>query len=312
MYTCEYCEEVVGLTKYHLSSHKRKCNEWKSYVNETLTYEYLMDVYVAQEKSMPWIKEQTGIGYSTIQRKLDEVGIKKRNASEAAKTDFVRESYKASCVEKYGVDNASKSKEIQAKKEKTFISNYGVDNIFKCDWFPGYVDSIMVQRYGKRRITNPDLISERRSNFSKEKWDAIHEKWRNTCNERYGTKSDGSYDWGCGSKLEVFIAAILTDMDVSFRRQFFIARRSFDFYIPHKKMIIEVNGDFWHANPRIYAPSDVLNYPGKGEKTAREVWMKDLKKAKLALDRGYSVHYIWEDDILNDDSMREKLECLVK
>ena len=62
--------------------------------------------------------------------------------------------------------------------------------------------------------------------------------------------------------------------------------------------IIELNGDFWHANPNKYSEFDILNFPG-GYKSAKEIWDKDLEKKNLALNNGYKIYYFWENQINN-------------
>jgi G:T-mismatch repair DNA endonuclease (very short patch repair protein) len=66
-------------------------------------------------------------------------------------------------------------------------------------------------------------------------------------------------------------------------------------------ILIEVNGDFWHANPKIYKAKDILPHPNK-EVLAETLWKKDKKKNILAIKNGFQVLTLWELDItkLND------------
>ena len=74
---------------------------------------------------------------------------------------------------------------------------------------------------------------------------------------------------------------------------------SLDFFCDGK--IIEVNGDFWHANPKKYGATSVLSFPGE-KKLAEDIWKKDEQRLKDIASLGYSVCIIWEDDIVNDVS----------
>lgn len=66
-----------------------------------------------------------------------------------------------------------------------------------------------------------------------------------------------------------------------------------------KKIIIEVNGDFWHCNPSIWNAEE--EHPYKKIK-AKEIWEKDKLRIKYLEDLGYKVYVLWERDILKGKS----------
>lgn len=72
----------------------------------------------------------------------------------------------------------------------------------------------------------------------------------------------------------------------------------YDFLITNEKLIIEVNGDYWHANPEIYKQNDILHFPNNVYKTANEIWEKDKIKKELANFNGYKLIYIWEKELI--------------
>jgi len=51
------------------------------------------------------------------------------------------------------------------------------------------------------------------------------------------------------SKLEVRVRNILTNLNISFTPQFPLNNRTYDIKIDNTNILIEVNGDFWYANP---------------------------------------------------------------
>lgn len=63
----------------------------------------------------------------------------------------------------------------------------------------------------------------------------------------------------------------------------------------HKNCIIEFNGDYWHANPKIYANSALI----RGS-NAVDIWHKDMLKLKTATDLGFKVLTIWEQEFKNN------------
>lgn len=63
------------------------------------------------------------------------------------------------------------------------------------------------------------------------------------------------------------------------------------------KYLIQINGDYWHCNPKQYKASSIVKYPGGIKKRAINVWKKDLKKKQTAMKNGYRVIYIWQKQI---------------
>jgi len=69
------------------------------------------------------------------------------------------------------------------------------------------------------------------------------------------------------------------------------------------KLIVEINGDYVHANPKIYSPNDIIYLPGNSY-TAAEKWESDATKKKNLEAMGYRVVTIWESDLLEDAKSR--------
>ena len=62
--------------------------------------------------------------------------------------------------------------------------------------------------------------------------------------------------------------------------------------IVDERIIIEVYGNFWHGDPNLYKPTDIVHH----SKTAKEIWEADEFRKKLLTESGYSVHIIWGSD----------------
>lgn len=69
----------------------------------------------------------------------------------------------------------------------------------------------------------------------------------------------------------------------------------FDFAIPSLKILIEFNGDLFHANPSIFKESDTPN-PFNKKVTAKEIWNYDNIKNKFAFKQHYDIIIIWENE----------------
>ena len=89
----------------------------------------------------------------------------------------------------------------------------------------------------------------------------------------------------------------LENLNISFKSQYWISRRSYDFKLKDFNTLIEVQGDFWHANPKKYLSTDILNFPS-GKTLANDIWAKDTYKKELAEQYGYKRVYIWENELV--------------
>lgn len=77
------------------------------------------------------------------------------------------------------------------------------------------------------------------------------------------------------------------------------------FDIKHNNCIIEFNGDYWHANPKIYKDDAVIR-----GKTAKYIQERDRLKIKTAEELGYRVMTVWESEYR--ENKKDILEEVVK
>lgn len=76
------------------------------------------------------------------------------------------------------------------------------------------------------------------------------------------------------------------------------------------KTIVEINGDYIHANPLIYSPLDeIVTYTGRY--MARDKWEYDSNRKKYLESLGYNVIIVWESD-LKDFTHVESIKELLK
>jgi len=82
---------------------------------------------------------------------------------------------------------------------------------------------------------------------------------------------------------------ILIDLKIPFLKKINVGYYNCDFII--NDLIIEVQGDYWHANPLIYEKHDKIQ--NKNVK-------RDIRKYKFLVSSGYRVIYLWEYDLKNN------------
>jgi len=91
------------------------------------------------------------------------------------------------------------------------------------------------------------------------------------------------------SKLEKEFQKILNGLGIAYIFQYTVNGYNYDFYIPDKNILIEVDGDWWHCNP-------ALNIHPVHESQKHTV-EHDLIKNKNAKDNGYQLLRFWEQEI---------------
>ena len=101
----------------------------------------------------------------------------------------------------------------------------------------------------------------------------------------------------------LFIAHLLKSLPESDYKfgdeEFFITDNqklySYDFTDIENKKCIEFNGDFFHANINHYSINEVLSFKRKPHLVS-DIWLKDYRKIKLAIENGYSMMVVWESE----------------
>ena len=276
-----------------------------------------------------------GVFMANPQTKIDF--IKKYGVDNPSKLLGVKEKKRQTFIKHYGVDNIWKSKEFSDNIDVYFTKKY---NMTKSE-YASYVyknKSTEFKLNNASRLKNMAIkfwadISEedyknRMDNLSlkvKSYWFNMPQEDKKILGEKIsiGVKSNwdnktDSERFNClkhlfyniydktkpGSKLELMVIEGLQGFNMRFEVQYNIGRYFYDICIDNY-LIIEVQGDYWHANPEIYAHDDIIKYPKSKKILASEIWEKDLKKKKEAENNGYLVLYVWESEIMALDSNDE-------
>lgn len=101
------------------------------------------------------------------------------------------------------------------------------------------------------------------------------------------------------SKLEDVVATVLDGMGVAYMRQVAIrgAGGRFvavaDFWLPEWETFLEVNGTFWHADPRTYPDGPIHDI----QRRNAEAWQRKLRAYNIL---GYPLAVVWESDVRKD------------
>lgn len=271
----------------------------------------LKDLYLNKLYSLPDFKREFGLNYEQTQFILKYYNIPKRTMSESCKA--CRPKAEKTFKDKHGVSNPSQLQAVKDKKAATFIKHYGVDNIWKTKEFKDGLDDFYLEKYG---VDYRDFQKVR----SKKVWDNKTKEQKQEWLEKSILTDEAQdnarkHDGYIISNGEREIGFVLDNMMIEYVRQFRLyfdkkkKRRFYDFYIPVLNLIIEYNGDFWHANPNKYKENDILNLPS-GKIEAKKIWEKDAFKLDLAKRMGHNIITIWESETKHKS--KQEIKALIE
>lgn len=102
------------------------------------------------------------------------------------------------------------------------------------------------------------------------------------------------------SSIEELFVLYLNKLKLDYVRQFKLGGFYYDFAIVKDGEIIclvEIDGDFYHSNPKFY-PKDAFLYPNQKQQKNR-----DVVKNNVASLNGFVLLRFWEDDIKNNKKL---------
>jgi very-short-patch-repair endonuclease len=112
------------------------------------------------------------------------------------------------------------------------------------------------------------------------------------------------------NEIEKKVYDYLNLLGLNFDYSPILASYQYDFIIRNQRILIEVDGDYWHGNPKYY------NVDGTdGKRKLNEIQLskidRDTEKSEWAKSRGFEIIRIWEDEI-NNNSYKDKLNEIKK
>lgn len=243
---------------------------------------------------------------------------------------FARGTPKKSCSQRCAISGKCFSDpNVQQKIKDVVIAKYGVDNVSKLDSVKRKISKSSV---GKHHVSHSVETKHLISKTMKLKW--LEESFRNRISSaiRVGVNTDKErarrsaqmtlqmndhsfreHVWYSSqnrmSKLHQKIRTYLKLDELGFVSEQRIGRRFVDELNERAKIIVEVNGDYTHANSKFFKADDVIKLRGQCY-TAIEKWKADERRRSELNARGYHVITVWESDDL--DVMKQDLTCILR
>lgn len=277
MKKCEFCGCECQSSSI-LSSHKRKCKSYL-HIKEKITRDVLVDMYINRNMSCLDIQKHFGLpNHYLIYLKMKEYGINRRSMSEAAKASDNKR--RKTNIEKYGHGhNFCRNHPSRKEWENKLLKEEGITNVFQRESVKKKLRKTLLEKYGTESSYELDTVRGNRS------YSSIHRKVVDLCHD------------------------VGLDIDIEFKLQKDDSYRyySYDIIINGTKKLIEVYGDYWHANPLKYKPRDLILKGSSREMTARYKWDFDKRKNQSANKNGYEVLIVWESDISDEEYIRTLL-----
>jgi hypothetical protein len=146
---------------------------------------------------------------------------------------------------------------------------------------------------GKNKFNDETIkrIGESVSVYQKNKWQNMNQNERD---EIIGRLTKCANKNKKDTKIEKIVENLLINNSITYEKQYKMGRFVTDFFIPQSNLVIECQGDYWHANPEIFT---LLNETQKAN-------IKRDKSKKEYFDAN-SIRYLffWESEIKNHTNL---------
>lgn len=138
---------------------------------------------------------------------------------------------------------------------------------------------------------NKDLPAAQQPRFNVKSPSDWYEKYKKTNLEKYGVENPGILaKTSPRSKKEKTLELLLVDYKTNVK----IGKYRPDYINEDTKHIVEVYGDYWHCNPKLF--SEDFYHP-QLKKTAREKWQLDSERQEYLESLGYNITVVWESEL---------------
>jgi len=273
---CNYCGRSKSAKTEHSCRTKRKFGHIANLITD-------IKELINQQHSVLHISNEsvklfgTFLSHTQVRQICKANDIKTPNISESKLSPVTQQVLQRTLHEKYGIDasNISQIPLIKNIKREVNLERYGVENQFQREAIKEKSRNTLFQHYG---VYHSIHIPDRK--FHTGRLSTPHKKVSNYLTEigvEHVNDKPGSF-----SAFNEKMGRVYCPIP--------------DIFIPEKKIVIEVYGDYWHMNPSMFYPSDMIR-GFTGLRTAKETW--DYDETRLLHIKGFGVKILvlWENDI---------------
>jgi very-short-patch-repair endonuclease len=200
----------------------------------------------------------------------------------------------------HNVDAQKKSKDTQRKlygSGELVIWNKGLTK--EDDERLDYGDKISSNLERNKKISKalkgrkrPQYVLDKLDEGMREYWGKEENKEKQSHKRLLYIKENG---FTVISNLENNFSKLLDNLNIDYYQQFYVReiKSLYDFKIKGKNILIEIDGDFWHCNPKTEHKIPVIEHQ-------KNNLIKDKIKTEWCLKNNYILLRFWEDDINNN------------
>jgi len=307
----------------------------RRHTNINFSKNLLLNFYQKQKLSTRKIAGKLGVGKTTIEYYLNKYGIKRRSHAEANKERFKKEKIWCKGLTKT-TDIRIKKKTEKMKETWNLKRKEKLEKIVKK--FETSLPKLLYRLYWNKKLNqkqiakklkiNRKLVIELMKEFKinkRVKYQKIanlkgknHPMYGKTWEDVYGNQAnimrklasdrfrkltikritDNKFPFSKTS-IEELLAKEMDRKKLLFVDQFNLDNKFiFDFAIPQFKLLIECDGDYWHANPKFYERRNMK----KLHKRQKMNIVRDKIKNKYANNKGWYVLRFFESEIKKSPS----------
>ena len=221
-------------------------------------------------------------GKSNYQRWIEKYGKEEADKKENARVEKMSIAMTGSNNPFYGKSHSNATQENITKKGKMWRENLSEEYIKE------YADKISKSQK-KLKENHPEEYKKMKAKGGKASMLAQMKTWK-------------------PNKIEAKVQKELKNRKLPFKFGVILGHKQFDFGSKKHRILLEVQGDYWHANPELF---------GEGKRPINEIQSSKIKtdkeKEKFCQEKGFTLFHIWETDIINNDfSVLDEIEKKIR
>lgn len=258
-YNCQMCDKECESTPYQYSKYKnhfcsRECSiEYKNIINKVYNKCGICETWFAVRKSLSH-QICCSIKCQGVWQSINLVGKKANNYK-----SIVSEEMRTHKCDWCGTERLLKPYDVKNKITK-----------------------------GKKYFCGKDCYRE----WYAKDW-SQQEEWKEESRKRAVTMlQDGTFG-KADTAPQIILNDILKELNIEYINEYNCVRVSIDSYLPEHNLMIEVNGRYWHADPRYYP---VIEYQMQYDRVINDRRKHGLIKSQYDIE----ILYLWEDDLMNN------------
>jgi len=299
---CKFCNSsILTENRYSISGHLIGCKSWAAYKKQILTKKYLLEEYVNNQRSAIEIANEHGLKSAiSIINLLRKYGIYVRGIKEANNNDLVLIKRENTNLKRYGAKNTFCKESTNRKEwEAKLLKNEGITNVFQRESVKRKIMETCIKKYGFSNAMKCPEIQKKLTSIFLKKYGTAMPMLRN----RKVTVISSIH-----KKIIDYLKSLNIDMKINYK----IKNTSYfsDIFLTEKNKIIEVNGDYWHANPKFYKKNDIVRANDHGNIIkAKDIWNKEKTRTAKINSLGYNILTLWEYDIEKKFNKTKQIIC---